>query len=168
MHRKFSNVSTSPRKLCTWHTSERQMMFWSWQHLDSRHERSRNCKEDFVVWVLLSPKWLSLVRLMQSVMRFGGGQVFRKANVSALSVSIVARYAWIWVWKWGPHKFLGILSMLRVSEVCKNKLYSSFTQVSWVICPRSWVEFEYHESLYSNSTHHKSSLYSTQVLKYSL
>jgi hypothetical protein len=47
--------------------------------------------------------------------------------------------------------------MLRVSEVWKNKLYSSFTQVSWVLCTRSWVEFEYHESLYSNSTHHKNS-----------
>ncbi len=58
--------------------------------------------------------------------------------------------------------------MLRVSEVWKNKLYSSFTQVSWVLCPRSWVEFEHHESLYSNSTHHKKLLYSTQVLKYSL
>ena len=74
-------------------------------------------------------------------------------------------YAWIWVWKWGTHKFLGILSMLRVSEVWKNKLYSSFTQVSWVLCPRSWIEFEYHESLYSNSSHHKKFLYSTQVLK---
>jgi hypothetical protein len=34
------------------------------------------------------------------------------------------------VCKSGPHKFLGILSMLRVSEVWKNKLYSSFTQDS--------------------------------------
>ncbi len=46
------------------------------------------------------------------------------------------------LYKWGPHKFLGILSMLRVSEVWKNKLYSSFTQVSWVLWPvqgLSWV-----------------------------
>ena len=51
----------------------------------------------------------------------------------------------MWVCNWGPHKFLGILLMLRVSEVWKNKLYycdSSFNQVSWVLCPRSWVEFE--------------------------
>jgi hypothetical protein len=92
---------------------------------------------------------------------------FIKITISHL-LRLFARYAWIWVYKSGPHKFLGILSMLRVSEVWKNKLYSSFTQVSWVLCPRSWVEFEYHQSLYSNSTHHKKFLYSTQVLKYSL
>ncbi len=62
------------------------MMFWSWQHLDCPHERSRNSQEDFVVWALLSPKWLSLLSLMQSVMRFGDGQVFQKVNDSALSV----------------------------------------------------------------------------------
>jgi hypothetical protein len=36
-------------------------------------------------------------------------------------------------------------------------MYSSFTQVSWVLCPRSWVEFECHKSLYWNSTHPKNS-----------
>jgi hypothetical protein len=34
----------------------------------------------------LSPKCLSLLRLIQSVMRFGGGLIFQKANVSVLSV----------------------------------------------------------------------------------
>ena len=76
----------------------------------------------------------------------------------------VARYVWIWVCKWGPHKFLGILSMW--GSVTSGKI--NWTQVSWVLCPRSWVEFNYHESLYSNSTHHKNSLYSTQVFRYSL
>ncbi len=55
-------------------------------HLDSRHERRRNSQEDFVVWVFLSPKCLNLMRLIQSVMRFGGGQIFQKANFSVLSV----------------------------------------------------------------------------------
>ena len=67
-------------------SSVRQMMLWSSQHLDRRHERSRNSQEDFVVWVLLRTKWLSLLRLIQSAMRFDGGQVFQKTNDSALSL----------------------------------------------------------------------------------
>jgi hypothetical protein len=110
-------------------------------------------------WGLNEEEWVVWER-NQSV-------IYLDYTVSHL-LRLVARSEWIWVCKWGPHKFLGILSMLRVSEVCKNKLFSSFAQVSWVLCPRSGVEFEYHESLYSNSTHHKNSLYSTQVLKYSL
>ncbi len=43
------------------------------------------------------------------------------------------------MYKSEPQKFLDILSMLSVSEVWKNKLYSSFTQISWVLCPRSWT-----------------------------
>jgi hypothetical protein len=41
----------------------------------------------------LEPKWLSLLSFVQSAMRFAGGQVFQKANTSALSVSrMVSRY----------------------------------------------------------------------------
>ncbi len=37
-----------------------QMMFWSWQHLECHHTRSRKSQEDFVVWVFLRLKSLSL------------------------------------------------------------------------------------------------------------
>ncbi len=40
----------------------------------------------------------------------------------SLSFIKISCYACSWVWKWGPHKCLGISSMLSVSEVCKNKL----------------------------------------------
>ena len=34
---------------------------------------------------------------------------------------LVARYAWNWVCRWRPHHFLGISSMLSVSDVGENK-----------------------------------------------
>ena len=81
-------LRTSRQKLCTRHTSVRQMMLWSCQHVKCPHGRRRNRQEEvgcFVVQVLLNPKWLSLVSFMQSTMRFGGGQVFQQANGNALS-----------------------------------------------------------------------------------
>jgi hypothetical protein len=53
---------------------------------------------------------------------------------------LVVRYAWSWVCKWGPHKCLGILSMLSVSEVWKNQLYLSLysTQVLWYSPVITW------------------------------
>ncbi len=63
---------------------------------------------------------------------FGGGVFWgnlpRRGRpwVTCYLLRLHSRNAWIWVWKWGPHKFLGTLSMLRVSEVWKNKfLYST-------------------------------------------
>ncbi len=76
----WSNHPELPRQGCLHYQSHQTC------HLDSRHERNRNSRKDFVVWVLLSPKCLNLVRLIQSVMRFGGSQNFQKTNVSVLSV----------------------------------------------------------------------------------
>ena len=61
MLRKFSTINTAPRKLCTRHTSLRQIMLSSRQHAKCRRARSRNWI--FVVSVLLSLNRLSLVRL---------------------------------------------------------------------------------------------------------
>ncbi len=72
----------------------------------------------------------------------------RETSLSFIKIThllrLVARYAWMWVWKGGPHMFLGILWMLRVSEVWKinfTKFYSSFMStippfLSWVWVPR--------------------------------
>ncbi len=53
--------------------------------------------------------------------------------------------------KWGPHKCIGILSMLRVSEVWTNKLYLSFWSWVWVLCPRPWVELSTNEIAWYHS-----------------
>jgi hypothetical protein len=127
------------------------MMFWNWQHLDSCHDRRRNSQEDFVVWVFLSPKWLSLLSCMHSVMRFGGGQVFQKTNVSTLS-----RMTYWTSLRWCDS---------YVSYSPCILLFWSRLLVTWQLSSR--VEFEYHESLCLNSTHHKNCLYSTQGLELS-
>ena len=55
----FRRISTSPQKLCTRHTSVRQMMLSSCQHVKCPRGRRRNCQEEvgcFTVKVLLNPK----------------------------------------------------------------------------------------------------------------
>jgi hypothetical protein len=46
----------------------------------------------------------------------------------------------------------------------KKGLSFSFSSWVWVLWSRPWVEFEYHDSLYSNSTQDKPALYSTQLI----
>ena len=80
----------------------------------------------------------------------------REKTVSHL-LRLVARHAWIWVWKWGAKHFVRYFINVEGQWGLEKQIVLKFySQVHWILCPRSWVEFEYHESLYSNSTHHKS------------
>ncbi len=82
--------------------------------------------------------------------------LLRLHSLSRYLLRIVARYARIWVCKWGPHKFLGILSILRVSEG-KIKHTWVFTQDHEYYVPILEFSVSTNASLYLNSTHHKRS-----------
>ena len=71
-------------------------------------------------------------------------------------------YEWSWVWKWGPHKCLGIASMLSVSEVWKNKSYLLEVQLKF---DEYYAPVVLVLVLILMST--PKTLYSTQVFKYS-
>jgi hypothetical protein len=66
-------------------------------------------------WTLVSDDLITTDRLLYP-MTWSLLTEIRWAHHSRL----VARYAWVWVCKWGPHKFPGILSIFRVSEVWKK------------------------------------------------
>ena len=110
------------------------MMFWSSQHLECRQTRSRTSQEDFVVWVFLSPKWLSLLTLMQSVMRFGGSQVFQKTNASVLSVLGMVYWTFLrWCDRYVSYFPCILLFSNRLSVTCQWFLMVKFIEITWLV-----------------------------------